>query len=130
MRYGFARPVFLGFLFLLFTTTYFAQEIPCLDARSGVSFVKVEKKRTLDGPCRQNRARRAGKKQARQPEGETFSISGHVTHQNGVRMSGVTFTLSEWPSGDNEQTTVTNENGEFRFEGLESATWELVPSKE
>ncbi len=133
MSYGFARPVLIGILFLLFSTISFAQEVPCLNARSGVSFIKTEKKRSLHSGCREQQTGRSGRQarqNARQREGESFTISGHVTHQNGVRLSGVTLTLSEWPSGNGLRTEVTNENGEYSFEGVESGTLELEPSKE
>ena len=56
-----------------------------------------------------------------------FSISGHITHQNGVRMSGVSVTLRVQTSSDPPLVVVTNENGEYRFDDLFSNRYELRP---
>ena len=125
MIYGFSRPTVFGILFLLFTATCAAQEIPCLNTRDNkVTFLKTQKKSLYNG-CRERRRARPG----RQEGEDSISISGHVTHQNGVRMSGVTMTLSDWPSGE-ERTVVTGEDGTYRFDGLEVGSYELTPSKE
>lgn len=123
----FFRPISIGALFLLFNTIYFAQEIPCLNSRApGVTFVKTPTKKTLSGGCAEQK--RASTAQ-RQEAGEMYTISGHVTHQNGVRMSGITMTVSEWPTGPSH-TVVTGADGTFLFENLDSRNWELVPSRQ
>ncbi len=56
-----------------------------------------------------------------------FSISGHITHQNGVRMSGVSVTLRVQNSTGPPMVSVTNANGEYRFDDLFSNRYELRP---
>jgi Carboxypeptidase regulatory-like domain/Beta-propeller repeat len=126
MLHRYSRPVLIGtLLLLLFTTTLFSQETPCFNARTGVSFLKSGKKRSLQSPCDERH-----RSSAKRTEGQDgFSISGHVTHQNGVRMSGVTMTLAEWPNGE-PQTVITDAEGNYRFDGIKVGDWELTPSKE
>ncbi|MBV9959759.1 MAG: VCBS repeat-containing protein [Acidobacteria bacterium] len=87
-----------------------AQETPRLDQQAGrITFAKSSRP--------QPRA-----------EGETFSISGHVTHQNGVRMSGVLLTLIGDETG--QRTATTDADGAYAFNGLVSDAYSLEPSKD
>jgi hypothetical protein len=117
--------ILLGIFLFLFASFATAQEIPCLDARSReVKFIKFSGK-SLSRECRS--LRRSGKLRTA-AEGEFVSLSGHVTHQNGVRMSGVTMTLFEEGA---TRTFVTGENGEYFFADIPfGAEVELTPSKE
>jgi hypothetical protein len=122
------KPAFLlGVFLFLFTSLAAAQEIPCLDARSRqVKFIKSSGK-SLSGECRN--LRRNARRQNR-TEGEFVSISGHVTHQNGVRMSGVTMTLEDSDTGTT-RTVITDETGEYLFANIPFGDEvQLTPSKE
>ncbi len=118
--------VFLGFLIIIFPNIGNAQEIPCLDLKKGkTEFVKPEK-RTLKKNCRSKRQNSAAENQ----KIGAISISGHITHQNGVRMSGITMTLRDLNLQTN-RTVVTDETGNYRFDNIEfGARVELSPSLE
>lgn len=126
MARTFSRPIFVGIILLLFTNIYFAQEVPCLDARAaGVTFKQVPK-----GAHRADCGSRIKAPGTRRPEGNDITISGHITHQNGVRMAGVTLTFKRWPSGSNSRTVVTGEDGTYSFDGIAIGSYELRPSKD
>lgn len=57
-------------------------------------------------------------------------ISGHVTHQNGVRMSGVTMTLDDLDLGTS-RTVVTDEMGNYLFANVPwGSRQQLTPSRD
>lgn len=117
----------LGFFLFLCASFAPGQEFPCLDAKSKqVKFIKVSGRSLADG-CRNLRRN----VKLRTNAGEEFvSLSGHVTHQNGVRMSGVTMTLEDSDTGI-IRTVVTGETGEYLFANIPfGSRVELTPSKE
>ena len=119
-------PGFIGLIAFLFLTNGIAQEIPCADPRSETTRFTKPNRNSLDRDCR----RRLGRSRT-VTEGEQLpvSISGHITHQNGVRMSGVTVTLIDIDE-DVTRTVVTDEMGRYFFGNI---TWgsrvELTPSR-
>ena len=115
------------FLALLFTYSLApAQDTPCPDPRSERTTFTKSSRTSLDRDCRR-RFRPASPR----TEGEQLpvSISGHITHQNGVRMSGVTMTLIN--SDDNTtRTVVTDEMGNYFFGNIPwGSQVELTPSR-
>lgn len=118
---------FSGFLLFLFVNLAAAQEIPCPDARAKqTNFVKFSGKSTTND-CR--RIRR--KINARKTEGEQpLTLSGHVTHQNGVRMSDVTMMLEDVDKGT-ARTVLTDSSGNYFFDNIPyGSRIEISASKE
>jgi hypothetical protein len=117
----------LGFLLLLFTNFGLAQEIPCADAKSKqIKFVQVLQKSLVDD-CRN---RRRNTKQRNNLGGQEVMISGHVTHQNGVRMNGVTLTLEDIDTGTT-RTVATDEMGNYLFANIPfGSRVELMPVRD
>ena len=123
--------------FFLFTAAFFAimltgqgvsaQLIPCADPRTeSTRFVKTSRE-MLARDCR---ARTRRTNAPRHVEGQAdVSISGHVTHQNGVRMSGVTMTLVN-SDNNTTRTVVTDEMGNYFFGAIPwGNSVELTPSR-
>ena len=118
----------LGLITLFFVSGNInAQEIPCLDARvAKTKFVKLTDK-SLRDPCGRARFRNI---KARTEGQDPVKISGHVTHQNGVRMSGVTMRLDEHDLGT-FRTVVTDELGNYLFDNIVwGSSVELTPMLE
>lgn len=119
------RQLKIGFFFiilLLLATPAAAQEMPCLDLQNQhVKFVKINRK-NIDRGCRTNPER------GEENVGFVASISGTITHQNGVKMNGVTLTLTN--QGDETvQTAVSDETGSFGFSNLIwGGQYQLVPT--
>lgn len=103
-----------------------AQEIPCLKPRVERTVFVNAADRSIRGECtgRRGIARRA------EGWGDPVSISGHITHQNGVRMMGVTMSLTDLAT-NTTRTVITDEQGNYRFDNI---VWgsrvELEPSLE
>ena len=116
----------LGFCLFLFTTTALAQQVPCLDAQSKQITFTVVSGKSLADDCRNHRRNIKRRNSGTQPD---VTISGHVTHQNGVRMSGVTMTLTDL-NGGASRTVITDEMGNYLFANI---TWgsrvELSPAR-
>lgn len=106
-----------------------AQEMPCLSLRTkGVKFVKTDDKAAL-AECQNLRRRRNIRPRAERGI-ENISIAGHITHQNGVRMAGVTVTLVDLDA-KTSRTVITNNDGAYIFDQLEIAhSYEVTPAKE
>ena len=117
---------FLFVLFFLYSGAA-AQLIPCEAPRSETTKFGQLSRKSLEGECKR-RLRRSLKPRAvgGQPD---VSISGHVTHQNGVRLSGVTMTIVN--SDDNStRTVITDEMGNYFFGAIPYGSHiELTPSR-
>jgi hypothetical protein len=101
-----------------------AQEIPCLDLDSKqIKFLKVSRKSPKTA------CRTALKTSVPRENLGDITISGRVTHQNGVRMSGITMSLEDLDNGG-MQTVVTDVDGFYQFNNLEIGSYELTPSRE
>lgn len=116
----------MGVLVFLPTNLAKAQQIPCFDLKNKqIEFVKSQRK-TLNDICDGRRTRSPAKEI---PSG-TVTISGHITHQNGVRMSGITMTLTDL--GDNSSRVVISD--ETGFYSIGNVIWggrhQLVPSRQ
>lgn len=114
----------LAYIFFFLASFGFPQEVPCPEARSRiVEFTRVSAK----SPANDCRGRQR-KIKSRAAAVDAVMISGHVTHQNGVRMSGVTMSLKDLNTNIT-RTVVTDQMGNYVFENI---TWgsrvELVPS--
>ena len=123
-----SKIIFPALLLFAFSAPSFAQEFPCLDLRSGkVEFVKSQQRNNLKSNCLSKR----GNLSAKTNDGGDFvSIGGYVTHQNGVRMRGVTMTLEDFDLGTT-RTVITNDNGEYFFGEIPFGnSVELTPSRE
>lgn len=111
---------------LVFGSNSIAQSVPCADPRSETTrFTRIDK-RSLQRDCRRPGQRRA----VARTEGELppVMISGHVTHQNGVRMAGVTMTLFN-ADDDTTRTVLTDEMGNYVFAAIPWGSHvELTPS--
>lgn len=115
-------------LFLMSASLYGqAQEMPCLSLRTkGVKFVNPADQAAL-AECRNLRRRSIKPRAARGVE--NITVAGHITHQNGVRMAGVTMTLTDLGSNVS-RTVVTNDDGAYIFDQLQIAhSYSLTPSK-
>lgn len=113
-----------AFIFTL-QFTALAQSVPCPDARSQTARFSTGSRKSLDRDCRRRLQRIAPK-----PEGELpVSITGHITHQNGVRLSGVTMSLHN--SGDGTtRTVITDEMGNYFFGAIPyGSEVELTPTR-
>jgi hypothetical protein len=110
-----ALAVAAAFLFIFgFGSSIQAQEIPCLKPRiEKTTFVKATDRAAMN-ECR---GRRIVQRQAEGP-GDPVSISGHITHQNGVRMMGVTMTLTDLET-NTVRTVITDEQGRYLFDNIE-----------
>jgi (2Fe-2S) ferredoxin len=116
--------IFAAFLLMSAAALGSAQEIPCLDLRSDqVKFFKLSRS-SPKTTCR-NALKTSG---ARENLGD-ITISGRVTHQNGVRMSGVTMTLVD-KTGGGARTVVTDPDGFYQFNNLAIGSYQLTPSRE
>ena len=104
-----------------------AQEMPCLQLRSkGIKFVKTSDLSAAE--CRNLRRRNVAPRQNRGID--DISVAGHINHQNGVPMSGVTVSLENIDTGV-VRTVLTNDEGTYFFDGLQIGDRvELTPSKE
>jgi uncharacterized delta-60 repeat protein len=104
----------------------FAQEIPCVTQNRQIKLVKVSDK-SATAEC-WNRRRNA---KTRANRGiDNITIAGHITHQNGVRMTGVTVTLENLSTGM-IRTVVTEDTGTYFFNNLQFADdYEITPSKQ
>ncbi|MCD9189356.1 MAG: SBBP repeat-containing protein [Pyrinomonadaceae bacterium] len=116
----------LGIFTILSTNFVNGQETPCLDLRNGkIEFVKLEKK-GLKNTCRNRRENPSVRNQG---FGEII-LSGNITHQNGVRMSGITMTLTDL-GNQTSRTVISDETGNYRFDNIPfGARVELAPSRE
>src|SRR5688572_28917335 len=88
-------------LFLAIFISWFhvsGQDTPCANPRSENTVFTTPSRTSLDRDCRRRIRRTPARTEGEQPD---VSISGHITHQNGVRMSGVTMTLV---NSDNQTT--------------------------
>lgn len=113
-----------AFFFLFLLTGYTqAQGLPCFELRGTHSPLQKFNRKSLKDDCRNMQSQ-----PGRQNVEGGISISGHITHQNGVRMAGVNVLLRD-QNGGAQQTVVTNEAGEYRFDGIVfGARLELRPS--
>jgi len=116
-----------AFILVVFASIGSSQEIPCLDAKSKQTrFVKISG-RSLDGDCRNHRINLRSRAHRTTVD---VMISGHVTHQNGVRMSGITMTLDDLTAGTS-RTVITDEMGNYLFANVPWGTrQQLTPSRE
>jgi uncharacterized delta-60 repeat protein len=116
------------FLAVLFINSSIAtaQLEPCANPRSETTrFVKTSRK-ALERDCRLHMRRTAPKRSAAVTD---VSISGHVTHQNGVRMSGVTMSLHDSDT-NTTRTVVTDELGNYFFGAIPYGSHvDLTPSR-
>jgi (2Fe-2S) ferredoxin len=102
-----------------------SQSIPCADPRSDTAKFFKPTRRSLQNDCRHPMNRSVRRTEGEQPD---VSISGHVTHQNGVRMSGVTMSLLDKKVGTT-RTVVTDEMGNYFFGNIPwGSAVELSPS--
>ena len=116
-----------AFIVIVFSDVASAQTVPCMDPRSETTkFVKPSRK-TLERECGRQVVRRAPQRaEGEQPD---VSISGHVTHQNGVRMSGVTISLHNVDTGIT-RTVITDEMGNYFIGAIPwGSEVELTPSR-
>lgn len=121
-----AGAAFFLVFFLINSNIAFAQLVPCADPKSDTTkFVKTSRK-ALERDCRLHMRRVApGKSEAL----TDVSISGHVTHQNGVRMSGVTMSLHDSDT-NTTRTVVTDEMGNYFFGAIPyGSRVDLTPSR-
>ena len=126
--FSISKILFAAFFLMSPPVSGLGQERPCLQLRNKeIKFVKTSD--TTAGPeCRNLRRRNVAPGQNRGID--DISVAGHVTHQNGVRMAGVTMTLEDLDTGA-LRTVVTNDEGTYFFDGLQIADRiELTPSKE
>lgn len=116
------------FAFLPFQHAVAAQEIPCTDPRAKQTVFVSAAQMSLSSLCRERRFRRHLAADATTED--PVAISGHVTHQNGVRMSGVTMTLTDHDLGT-ARTVITDQTGNYMFDEV---PWghevELVPTRD
>jgi len=102
--------------------------VTCIDARARGIEIAKDGRRVVADACRG--PQRIERSDATNGPGDPVTISGSVTHQNGVRMSGITLTLIDHDAGTT-RTVVTDENGAYVFADI---TWgarvELTPSRE
>ncbi|MBP9664554.1 MAG: SBBP repeat-containing protein [Pyrinomonadaceae bacterium] len=110
-----------------FESTTLAQEVPCLKPRVERTVFVDTSDRSIRDECT---GRRGLPRRTEGGFGEPVMISGHVTHQNGVRMSGVTMTLTDL-NNNTERTVITDEMGNYLFENIPwGSRVELAPSRE
>ncbi len=123
---GLAAVACLIFSAFVFLPEALAQSTPCADPRGETRFTKPTR-RTLQRDCRRELGRRVPRTEG---EEAPVTISGHVTHQNGVRMSGVTMTLYN-QDDDSTRTVMTDEMGNYAFDMIPFGSLvELTPSRE
>jgi uncharacterized delta-60 repeat protein len=112
-------------LFFAFTGSI-AQVVPCEDPRSQTTKFIKPAKNSLARDCRRQLRRTPAKTEGEQPD---VSISGHITHQNGVRMGGITMTLHNQDS-NTTRTVVSDEQGNYFFGAIPwGSAVELTPSR-
>ena len=118
--------VFAIVIFFVCSNFATAQSVPCADPRSETTkFVEISRK-SLGRECGRQLRRIAPRTEGTQPD---VSISGHVTHQNGVRMSGITMELHNVGLGTT-RTVVTDEMGNYFFGAIPwGSEVELTPSR-
>jgi hypothetical protein len=123
---SFVRAILVGGFLMLSVGAGLAQEFPCITQNRQIKIVKASDKSAAE-ECR-NRRRNA---KTRQNRGiDNITIAGHVTHQNGVRMVGVTVTLENLTSGV-IRTIVTGDEGTYFFNNLQFADdYEITPSRQ
>ena len=116
---------FFALILLVTVSSGIAQEIPCADPRSEETrFTKVSPQ-SLKRDCRRQIGKLRLRTEGQQPD---VSISGHVTHQNGVRMSGVTMTIFN-SDNNTTRTVVTDVMGNYFFGAIPWGSHiELTPS--
>ena len=124
---AFTTLVFVASILFGFSVSALAQSVPCADPRRETTkFVDLGRKGLHHDCGRQARFRSLKKPEGEQPP---VSLSGHVTHQNGVRMSGVTMTLYNSDDGTT-RTVVTDEMGNYFFGAIPWGSGvELTPSR-
>lgn len=102
-----------------------AQEIPCANPRADSAEFITAGQRSPQIQCREGRARRMLHNRVLV---DPVTISGHITHQNGVRMGGITMRLTDL-NANTTRLVVTDEMGNYLFDNI---TWgsrvELEPS--
>jgi len=110
----------------LFANIAFAQQVPCVDARSKQIKFGALSGHSLADDCGNRRRNFGQRNNGTQPD---VRISGHVTHQNGVRMSGITMTLTNINTGTS-RTVITDEMGNYLFANIPwGSRVELTPSR-
>ena len=110
---------------LITSSHVIAQEIPCADPRSETTKFTNSSRTALDRDCRRRLRQTPARTEGEQP----VSISGHITHQNGVRMSGVTMTLVN-STNQTTRTAITDEMGNYFFGAIPwGSEVELTPSR-
>lgn len=112
-------------LFMVTPTPIPAQDIPCFDLQSerGEPVFRQKARRK-----KQNDLCRRPLTNLNQDSAMEISILGHITHQNGVRMPGITLTLTDQDT-NTSQTAVSDETGSYLFGNLVfGRDYELVPS--
>lgn len=116
--------VLLGLLLLL-SGIGAAQEIPCPDARAEKGSFISPSKRSLSDGCR---ARRIAPLPQKADGMVDVQITGHVTHQNGVRMPGITMSLRDL-NANTTRTVVTDDLGRYAFLNIPwGSRVELMPT--
>lgn len=114
----------LAYTLFVLASFGFAQEIPCPDARSrGIEFTQVLAKSVVKD-CHRSQSRI----KLRVAAAEVVMISGHVTHQNGVRVSGVTMSLRDLNT-NTTRSVVTDEMGNYLLDNIPwGSRVELIPT--
>lgn len=119
--------VLLALTLLLFAVPASGRAVSCVDSRTRGIEVSNDGRRIVAEVCRGPQRIKQRRDAVARP-GDTVSISGSVTHQNGVRMSGITLTLIDHTAGTT-RTAVTDDMGNYIFAEI---TWgdqvELTPS--
>lgn len=127
LKRSFISTLFLSVYYVvIFLPQAAAQELPCPDVRAERARFARPSGFSLFDPCRERR-RNAGPRSAKGVV--DVSISGHITHQNGVRLSGVTLTLRDLNT-QATRTVVSDELGRYL---LANVPWgsrvELTPAR-
>ena len=115
-----------AFILIVFSSVASAQSVPCMDPRSETTRFVTPSRKSIDRQCGRQLRRLRQRTEGEQPD---VSISGHVTHQNGVRMSGVTMSLHNVDTGIT-RTVVTDEMGNYFIGAIPwGSEVELTPSR-
>lgn len=113
--------------FFLIPITISAQDMPCSNPRSArTEFVRLGE-RVIHDPCRDGRSRIFRQNRTLV---DPVRISGHITHQNGVRMGGILMRLTDLNS-NTTRSVISDEMGNYLFDNIPwGSRVELVPSLE
>src|SRR5687768_15431923 len=114
-----------AFVIIFFSSVASAQTVPCADARSEAAKFVNPSRKSIERECGRQIRRLPQRTEGEQPD---VSISGHITHQNGVRMSGVTVSLHHVATGTT-RSVVTDEMGNYFIGAIPwGSEVELTPS--